>query len=162
MEDINDCIDELHKQLSKGKIQRGYRAILEYMLFLQSYLKKQYKDYSFPGTFYHGYMDMSYFAFIPSSFIGKGLKIAIVFNFEAFRFEIWLSGYNKEIQKKYWEYFKEKKVGRFYILDTIKGYDSIIEDHIDIQNLDKEETTEELVKRIETFVKIIEKDIISL
>ena len=40
MEDINDCIDELHKQLGKGKIQRGYRAILEYMLFLQSYLKK--------------------------------------------------------------------------------------------------------------------------
>ena len=162
MEDSNDYINELHKQLGKGKIQRGYRAILEYMLFLQSYLKKQYKDYSFPGTFYHGYMDMSYFAFIPSSFIGKGLKIAIVFNFEAFRFEIWLSGYNKEIQKKYWEYYKEKKAGRFYIPDTIKGYDSIVEDHIDIQNFDKEETTKELVKRIETFVKIIETDIKSL
>jgi hypothetical protein len=162
MENINDCINELHKQLDKGKIQKGYKAILEYMHYFQSYLKIQFKDYNFPGTFYHGYLDMSYFAFIPSSFIGKGLKIAIVFNYESFRFEIWLSGYNKEIQRKYWEHFNEKKVEGFYIPDTIKGYDSIVEDHIYIDTIDKEDTTIELVKRIETFVKTIEKDINSL
>ena len=162
MENINDYIHELRIQIGKGKIQIGYKAILEYMLSFQSYLKKNHKDYSFPGTFYHGYMDMSYFAFIPSSFIGKGLKIAIVFNYEAFRFEIWLSGYNKEIQKKYWDYFKEKKVEKYFIPDTIKGYDSIIEDRIDIGNFDQEKISLELGKRIETFVKTIERNIVSV
>ena len=160
MEDINDCIHELQIQISKGKIQKGYRAILEYMLSLQSFLKKEHKDYSFPGTFYHGYMDMSYFAFVPSSFEGKGLKIAIVFNYEAFRFEIWLSGYNKDIQKKYWELLKEKGINGYYIPETIKGYDSIVEDHIELKGFEKEETTVELVKRIETFVKIIENSLL--
>ena len=161
MEDINDCINELRIQIGKGKIQKGYRAILEYMLSFQSYLKKNHKDYSFPGTFYHGYMDMSYFAFIPSSFVGKGLKTAIVFNYEAFRFEIWLSGYNKEIQKKNLDWVKEKKIEGYFIPETIKGYDSIIEDHIDIDDFDKDKVTETLEKRIEIFVKTIENTIVS-
>ena len=156
MEDINDCINELRIQISKGQIQKGYRAILEYMLSFQSLLKKEHKDYSFPGTFYHGYMDMSYFAFVPSSFEGKGLKIAIVFNYDRFRFEIWLSGYNKDIQKKYSECFKEKEFKGYYIPETTKGYDSIVEDHFEMKRFDKEETRVELVKRIETFVKTIE------
>lgn len=156
MEDINNCIHELRIQISKGKIQKGYRAILEYMLSLQSFLRKEHKDYSFPGSFYHGYMDMSYFAFVPSSLEGKGLKIAIVFNYEAFRFEIWLSGYNKDIQKKYWEYSRAKEINGYYIPETIKGYDSIVEDHIEMKVFDDEKTTVELVKRIETFVKTIE------
>ena len=67
MEINNDCIKELRKQLQNGKIQKGYKAILEYLLYLQSYLKKKYADYDFPGTLYHGYLDMSYFACIPAT-----------------------------------------------------------------------------------------------
>jgi len=93
--------------------------------------------------------------------VGKGLKIAIVFNYEAFRFEIWLSGYNKEIQKKNLDWVKEKKIEGYFIPETIKGYDSIIEDHIDIDDFDKDKVTETLEKRIEIFVKTIENTIVS-
>ena len=153
------CIEELHNQLKKGEIQKGYKAILDYLLSLQSYLKKKYTEYSFPGTFYHGYLDMSYFAFVPPSLKEKGLKIAIVFNYDAFRFEIWLSGYNKEIQEKYWEYFKNKKAGEYIIHSSIKGYDSIVEDHITIDTIDTDKTTKTIENRIKEFIKAIEESL---
>jgi hypothetical protein len=155
----NDCIKELHTQLQNGKIQIGYKAILEYLLYLQSYLKKKYKDYDFPGTLYHGYLDMSYFALIPATLKEKRLKIAIVFNYEAFKFELWLSGYNKGIQKRYLEYFKDKKIKNYFIPETIQGYDSILEDHIEIERIDIKETTEVLEERINKFIKTIEESI---
>ena len=155
----NDCIKELHTQLQKGKIQIGYKAILEYLLYLQSYLKKKYKDYDFPGTLYHGYLDMSYFALIPATLKEKRLKIAIVFNYEDFKFELWLSGYNKDIQKRYLDYFKNKKLKNYFIPETIQGYDSILEDHIEIERVDIKETTEVLEERINKFIKTIEDSI---
>jgi hypothetical protein len=155
----NDCIKELHTQLQKGKIQIGYKAILEYLLYLQSYLKKKYKDYDFPGTLYHGYLDMSYFALIPATLKEKRLKIAIVFNYEDFKFELWLSGYNKDIQKRYLDYFKNKKLKNYFIPETIQGYDSILEDHIEIERVDIKETTEVLEERIYKFIKTIEDSI---
>jgi hypothetical protein len=43
-------------------------------------------------------MDMTNFSFIPKSFKQRNLKIAVVFIHEAFRFEAWLAGYNKQVQ----------------------------------------------------------------
>ena len=159
MEINNDCIKELRKQLQNGKIQKGYKAILEYLLYLQSYLKKKYVDYDFPGTLYHGYLDMSYFACIPATLKEKRLKIAIVFNYESFRFELWLSGYNKDIQKRYLDYFKDKKIKSYFIPETIQGYDSILEDHIEIEGIDIKETTEVIEDRISKFIKTIQETI---
>jgi hypothetical protein len=152
-------IEELHKQLVKGKIQKGYKNILEYLLYLQAYLKKKYVKYDFPGTLYHGYLDMSYFAVIPPTLKEKRLKITIVFNYESFRFELWLSGYNKDIQKKYLDIFIEKKIKGYFIPDTVQGYDSILEDYIEIEKIDIKETTEEIEERMNTLIKTVEENI---
>ena len=149
-------VEALRAQLKMGQIQKGYKNILDYLLYLQSYLKKKYSEYNFPGSFYHGYLDMSYFAFIPPSLKDKNLKIAMVFNYEAFRFEIWLCGYNKRIQKKYWEHFKNRKTECYIIPATIKGYDSILEDHFPEIVAGGLERTAEIEGRIQRFIKHIE------
>jgi hypothetical protein len=43
---------------------------------------------------------MTYFAVVPPSLKRRARKIAIVFNYEAFRFEAWLSATNRQLQRK--------------------------------------------------------------
>ena len=89
------------------------------------------------------------------------MKIAIVFNYDAFRFEVWLAGYNKQVQTKYWKLFKESDWNKYYIVSTTKGIDSIIEfilvdnpDFSDLDNLTKqiERGTMKFIKDIENFL----------
>jgi len=72
-------------------------------------------------------MDMSYFAIVPPSLKRHGLKIAIVFNYEAFRFEAWLAGANRQVQRKYWELFRDSQWTQYRVVTPGKGVDSIIE-----------------------------------
>lgn len=55
------------------------------------------------------------------------MKIAIVFIHETCRFEVWLGGYNKQVQTKYWKLVKESDWHKYPIPSTIRGVDSIIE-----------------------------------
>jgi hypothetical protein len=68
------------------------------------------------------------------------LKIAIVFIHDTFRFEVWLGGYNKQVQTKYWKLFKESNWNKYRIPSTTKCVDSIIEyvlvDNPDFNDLD--------------------------
>ena len=70
---------------------------------LRTHFEKKYPDYFISGCVYQGYMDMTYFSFIPKSLKDIKLKPAIVFNHDAFRFEVWLAASNKEVQLKYWK-----------------------------------------------------------
>jgi hypothetical protein len=57
----------------------------------------------------------------------RKLKVGIVFVHCPFRFEVWLFGYNKGVQAKYWKLFKESRCNIYRIPSTTKGVDSIIE-----------------------------------
>ncbi|HLN88966.1 MAG TPA: hypothetical protein VK253_02765, partial [Candidatus Binatia bacterium] len=63
-----------------------------------------------------------------------------VFVHDRFRFEVWLSGYNKRVQAKYWKLFKESSWNKYLIPPTTKGVDSILEsilvENPDFSNLD--------------------------
>jgi hypothetical protein len=72
-------------------------------------------------------MDITYFSFFPKSLKLRQLKVAIVFLHDAFRFEAWLAGYNKRIQKQYWKLFKDNGQDGFRVPSTTEGVDSIIE-----------------------------------
>jgi hypothetical protein len=100
---------------------------MDYLLDLKMHLKNKYPDFVVPGSLYSGYMDMTYFSFFPESFKNRGLKIAIVFLHEAFRFEVWLAGYNKPVQARYWKLFKESGWNPYHLVSTTKGADSILE-----------------------------------
>ena len=160
MKSFQESMIEYRKQLEKGAIQVAYRGLMDYFNSLRIYFKKKYPTYSVSGSIYFGYMDMTYFAFFPASLKQRKLKVGIVFLHEAFRFEVWLFGYNKEIQKKYWDLFKEKDWDKYHIPLNLKGIDSILEhvlvDNPDFGDLDVltkqiEKGTLEFIENVESF-----------
>ena len=147
MKPFHEYMIEYRKQIEKGDIKEAYRGLMEYIMELRTYFTKKYPDYFVSGSIYQGYMDMTYFSFIPESLKSKKLRIAIVFCYDTFRFEVWLAGYNKQIQTKYWKLFKESDWNKYRIPSTTKGVDSIMEyilvDDPDFSDLDS------LTKQIE-------------
>lgn len=120
-------MDEYRKMLEQGAIQRAYKGLMEYMLGLRAFFQHKYPDYVVSGSLYYGYMDMTYFSFFPPSLKARNLKVAVVFLHQAFRFEAWLAGYNKQVQAAAWKMFKESGWDRYPLTPTLKGADSIIE-----------------------------------
>jgi hypothetical protein len=158
MQSIQEDMNELRGQLQSGSIQRAYRALLRYMMDLRTHFMSRYPKYSVSGL-YQGYLDMTYFAVVPPSFKPRGLKIAIVFNYGAFRFEAWLAATNRQVQWKYWEMFRDTRWAAYRVVAPASGVDSIIEcdlaDEFDIGDLDT--LTSEIEKKATKFKKDVEK-----
>jgi hypothetical protein len=127
MDSLQECVDEYRRQLEKGVIRKAYRGLMEYVMDLRAHFGRKYPDRLAPGSIYHGYMDMTYFPMSPKSLKSKKLKIAMVFVHETTNFEVWLSGYNKQVQMKYWKLFKEADWDRYRIPSTTRGVDSVVE-----------------------------------
>ncbi len=127
MSSFQENMKEYRKQLEKGAIQRAYQGLMDYIMGWRSYFQNKYPDYSVSGSIYFGYMDMTYFSFFPESLKSRRLKVGIVFVHCTFRFEVWLFGYNKGVQAKYWKLFKESGWNKYRLPSTTKGVDSILE-----------------------------------
>jgi hypothetical protein len=160
MDSFHIYIDEYKKQLEKGAIKEAYRGLVEYIMFLRTYFKNKYPDHFVSGSIYYGYMDMTYFTFVPKSIKQRKLKTAIVFVYDTFRFEVWLGGYNKQVQSKYWNLFKESGWNKYHIVPTTKGVDSILEyilvedpdfGDLDALTLQIESKTMKFIKDVENF-----------
>ena len=155
---FHEYIDEYKIQLERGNIQKAYKGLIEYVMALRTFFNNKYPDYFVSGSIYYGYMDMTYFSFTPKSLLNRKLKIAIVFIHEAVRFEIWLGGYNKQVQQKYWELFRKSNWNKYRIVQTTKEVDAIIEhvlvDHPNFSNLDS--LTKQIEKESLTFIKDVE------
>jgi len=161
MVSFHDSMIEYRNQLQKGIIRKAYRGLMEYFGSLRSYFKKKYPDYAVSGSIYFGYMDMTYFAVNPPLLKDRKLKIAIVFLHEEFKFEVWLGGYNKTVQKEYWDLVRERGWDKYRIPSSIKGIDSILEyvlvDNPDFRDLDTlttqiERGTMNFMKDVEDFL----------
>ncbi len=126
MHSIREDMEEFRGLLEKGSIQKAYGALLSYMMGLRIHFKKDLAG-STVSALYQGYMDMTYFALFPSSLKHHNLKIAIVFNYDAFRFEAWLAGGNRKVQRQYWELFKDGQWPEYRVSTPGKGVDSILE-----------------------------------
>jgi len=121
---------EYKQQLEKGLIQQAYRGLMDYFSALRAYFQKNFPDYEISGYIYSGYMDMTYFAVIPASLKQRKLKVAIVFLHEAFRFEVWLSGYNRQVQVKYWQLIRESGWNKYRLVANPLKADAVIEQTI--------------------------------
>jgi hypothetical protein len=117
---------EFKRGLASGVTPNAYRSLLSFMLGLRTRFKDAQHDAAVSGL-YQGYMDMTYFAVSPPSLKERGLKIAIVFNYEAFRFEVWLAGGNRKVQRDYWELFRADRRAGWRVVAPAPGIDSIVE-----------------------------------
>jgi len=151
-------MDEYKRQLEKGAVQQAYRGLMEYILALRTRFKNKYPELSASGNIYYGYMDMTYFAFFSGTLKERGLKVAIVFLHEAFRFEAWLAGSNKQVQREYWKLIKDSGWDKYHLVSTTAGADSILE-HVLVENPDFSDL-EALTRQVETgtlsFIKDVE------
>jgi len=119
---------QVYKQLlQQGQIQQAYQGLMQYMLDLRNHFKTQYPDFAVSNNLYFGYMDMTYFACFPQPLKARSLKIAVVFIHPAFRFEVWLSAVNKQVQADYWQRIKARGWDKYRLVSSIQGADSILE-----------------------------------
>jgi len=126
MESLREHMHEYRKMLEKGHVQEAYMGLMDYIGDLRTYLKNKYPEYSLSGI-YQGYMDMTYFSFTPDSLKSLKLKIDVVFIYDTFKFEVWLAGSNKNVQKEYWELLKKGGLQKYHLPSDIKGIDFIVE-----------------------------------
>jgi hypothetical protein len=151
-------MNEYKSQLEKGIIQKAYKGLMEYIMGLRTHFMKTYPDYAVSGSIYYGYMDMTYFSVVPKLLKERKLKIAIVFLHEAFRFEAWLSGMNRQVQTRYWEMIKQSGWGKYQLVPPGKGVDSIIEKTLvrnpDFSDLDA--LTKQINRAVVAFIHDIE------
>ena len=70
---------------------------------------------------------MTYFALFPPSLKRRDLKVAIVFNYAAFRFEAWLGARNRKVQRQHWELFRNSQWNAYRVVSPASGIDSIVE-----------------------------------
>ncbi len=160
MHSISEDVQELQKQLKQGSIQKAYRALLSYMAELRTHFVNMYGD-SAVSALYQGYMDMTYFALFPPALKSLDLKVAIVFNYEAFRFEAWLAARNRKVQRQYWDLFKDNQWTGYRLVAPAAGIDSILEcdltrdfdlSHSDILTSNIETVTVAFIAEIERFL----------
>jgi hypothetical protein len=158
MHSIHEDMEELRKQLGKGSIQKAYRALLSYMMGLRTHFANKYGVSAVSGL-YQGYMDMTYFALFPPSLKRLNLKVAIVFNYEAFRFEAWLAARNRKVQQQYWEIFKDSRRAKYRVVAPAGGIDSIIECDLakDFDFSDQDALTSSIETTTATFIDEIER-----
>lgn len=123
---IQALINEFRELMKAGRVPAAYRALLGYLLNLRTHFKNGYPRYAVSGL-YQGYMDMTYFAIFPPSLKTRELKIAIVFTYETFRFEAWLAGKNRKVQRQYWELFRDSHWPEYRVVKPAKGVDAILE-----------------------------------
>ncbi len=161
MKSLQENMIEYKKQLAKGVIQKAYRGLMEYMMSLKNHFADKYPAFLVSGSIYYGYMNMTYFSILPKSLKDRDLKIAVVFLYDTFRFEVWLSGKNKQVLSKYWKVLKKGNWGKYKIVEPVKGVDSIAEyilvddpDFNDTDDLTKQidKGTLEFIKDVESFL----------
>jgi len=126
MGSFSESMLTFRKLLQKGDIQEAYQGLMAYFRDLRSHFKTKHPEYPASGSIYYGYMDMTYFALFPPTLKSKGLKIAIVFVYDAFRFEVWLSGANRETQVKAWKLLAGSGWDRYQLSSDPRKEDYVI------------------------------------
>jgi len=127
MKTLQENMLEYRKQLEKGAIQKAYQGLMDFMLALRNHFAREYPDHDVSTGMYQGYMDMTYFAVLPRALRERDLKVAIVFVYDSFRFEVWLSGKNQRVLSRYWKILQESNWSKYRIVAPGKGVDSVLE-----------------------------------
>lgn len=127
-----DLLSEYKELLQTTNLRECYQEFIKLFRYIRVSLEKSMPEYKFQGNIVENGMDYSYFLFTNKNLKEKGLKMAVVFVHSNFQFEVWLSGYNRNHQLKYYDLLKGKNIPfeltdnptrKDYILRvTLEGY----------------------------------------
>lgn len=127
MEDYNELMNDLKDQLNKGRIQKAYRYIFDIFADLGNEIKHSQDKIINNKSLYHGYLDMTYLPVTTDLLKDNGLKIAIVFNYSLFQFEIWLSAVNRKKRTEILQLISQSKWQKYKTVENDENTDAIIE-----------------------------------
>jgi hypothetical protein len=114
-------MQELKACLKTGAVARAYREILAYMARLRVALLEQAVDRSASGI-YQGHLDITHFALFPEAFKARGLKLTILFNYEDFCFEAWLTARNQKLGQHYWKLLHAAHFDHYPLIQPAVGH----------------------------------------
>jgi len=120
-----EAVEAFREQLAKGSIQAGYRALLGYLEELRAHIEELLPDAKVSAV-YPGRMDLSYFALFPPSLAARQLKVAVVFDYDAFALQVWLAGRNRQAQRRAWTAIRGGRWPKYRVLDPGPGVDAIL------------------------------------
>jgi hypothetical protein len=124
MQSLGSDLEALHQQLEEGSVQRAYAVILAYMARLRADFASSQPDHTVSGL-YQGAFDMTYFALAPRALKTRDLKLAIVFDYSSFRFQVWLAARNRTVQRRYWELLRDNGWTAYPLVEPAAGVDAI-------------------------------------
>lgn len=155
MKSLSKSIQKYQKQLAKGDIKVAYKALMDYMMNLRTYLQHKYTNVNVSGSITQGYMDMTYFSFTNEFLKGKKLKVVVLLKHEDICFEVWLAGVNKQVQEKYWKRFKNDPQVKYRMPSKLDGEFSIFEHNlIEAPDFDQLAVlTQQIEQRVLAFVE---------
>ena len=134
-----NLLSEYKELLQTTNLRKGYQEFIKLFRYIRVSLEKNMPEYKFQVNIVENGMDYSYFLFTNESLKEKGLKLAIVFVHSNFQFEVWLSGYNRNYQLKYYDLLKGKNIP-FQLTDNPARKDYILrvvlEENVDISDAD--------------------------
>ena len=152
---LSHDLEELRAQLAIGSVQRAYVAIVSYL----SKLRAHFGSGEYPvSALYQGYFDMTYFALFPQALKERDLKIAIVFDYEAFSFKVWLAARNRKVQRRYFELLSDGGWPIDRLVEPAPGIDAIVE--YDIADAVALSTPDDLTALIERSVQDLLDDLV--
>lgn len=154
----NDLMDEFKEVLSNKNIQKAYQLIFDLFSDLKKELKNgNHKTISY-ASLYHGYLDMTYLPVTTEMLNNNGLKIAVVFNYSLFQFEIWLSAINRQKRIEVLEMISKRQWKKYKTVQNNGNPDAIIEKVLkgvnDFNN--KQNIVSRIAKEVFTFIDDIE------
>lgn len=105
-----DLLSEYKELLQTTNLRESYQEFIKLFRYIRVALEKSMPEYKFQGNIVENGMDYSYFLFTNKNLKEKGLKMAVVFSHSNFQFEVWLSGYNRNYQSRYYDLLKGKNI----------------------------------------------------
>lgn len=153
---LSDDLMELREQLGKGSVQKAYRSIVGFMSQLRAHFASTRGERSV-SALYQGCFDMTYFALFPPSLKSRGLKLAIVFDYESFGFEVWLAARNRQVQRQCWQLLRDNGWSSHRLIEPAVGIDAIVE--VDIAGALALEDAGALTVRIEAAAEALMNDL---
>ncbi|MBN2444000.1 MAG: hypothetical protein JXJ04_21740 [Spirochaetales bacterium] len=162
MENVNELMNDFKVQLHKGRIQKAYRYIFDIFADLGNELKQNQDKIISINSLYHGYLDMTYLPVMTDILKRNGLKIAIVFNYSLFQFEIWLSAVNRKKRNEVLEIILKSKWNKYTTVENDENIDAIIELKIKgiIEFTNKSRIVSLIKRETFTFIREIEEFIL--
>ncbi|MDZ4179917.1 MAG: hypothetical protein U1E29_11920 [Coriobacteriia bacterium] len=125
MGELRGDLEELRRRLDEGAIQQAYTAIIAYMSGLRGRFDTAHEEWTVAGL-YQGYFDMTYFPLVVPSLKTRDLKLAIVFDYPSFGFQVWLAARNRVVQRRYWELLRDNGWPPVTLVEPAVGVDAIV------------------------------------